>query len=396
MSSTATYTKKSLGHSIKRRAVSLAQAQNTYKQNVVTVNTLINSVLTSSLPTLNQNPPDWSAFTTAYEQANSDALDWVNNVMARLLSVPNEVQSYNTIVTQLLQDAKNQATILVSNPGNAAAKAALTQDLNGLSTQFNIVVTFISGAVTNIQKFQDVLPNMATQLQTIATKSTQDANADQAKIDQLKADIAKLQSDIQSLTASIVALGIADAAALTLGVVATIAAWPFGAVVWLVLGPAVAVATTYIALDAVQIKNDKAKIESDQQQITGITADVATLHILSQTYSSMSAQATQLQQNLQAILTEWQTLESDVNADIADIKAAISDSQAPNYQAVVNDINDAISEWTAAYAQAGALYLDLNVNNAQLGVGMSSSEVQSRLASGVSTSIIEYFNSLSH
>lgn len=394
MSPVSTYTKKSLGGSIRRRAVSLAQAQNTYKQNVVAVNALVTSVLTSSLPTLNQNPPDWASYITAYEQANGDALDWVNNVMARLLNVPDEVQTYNAVITQLLQDAKTQATTLVSNPTNAGAKAALSQDLSGLSGQLNIVVTFISSAVTNIQKFKDKLPDMATQLQAIATKSTQDAKADQAKIDQLNADIAKLQADIKSLTAAIVGLAIADGIALTLGVVTTIAAWPIGALVWFVLGPAVAVATTYIALDAIQIQTDKAKIESDQTQITGITADVATLHVLAKNYANMADQATQLEANLQAILAEWQTLESDVNADIADINAAIADSKTPNYLAVLNDVTEAITEWNSAYIQAGALHLDLQVNNAQLAPGMSQSEVQSRLASGTTVGIIQYYNQL--
>ena len=55
-------------------------------------------------------------------------------------------------------------------------------DLTNLSVQINNVVTFISGAVTKIQSFQNTLPNMPTELQTITTKSTPDANADKAKI----------------------------------------------------------------------------------------------------------------------------------------------------------------------------------------------------------------------
>src|SRR5579871_3112782 len=102
---------KVLSAAFRKNATSLGQAQNTYKQNVAMVNTYIAGVLSSSLPTLNSYPPDWATFVTAYEQAGSDALNWVNNVMARLLDVPGNVQGYNGVISQLLQDAQNQANI---------------------------------------------------------------------------------------------------------------------------------------------------------------------------------------------------------------------------------------------------------------------------------------------
>ena len=385
----------SLAQAIRQRKQTLGDAQNTYKQNVVAVNTLITSVLSSSLPTLNQNPPDWAQFVQAYEQANSDALNWVNTVMSRLLDVPGDVQGYNNIISQLLQDAKTQANTLVGQPNNSAALLALNSDLSGLSGQMNLVVTFIAGAVTAVKNFGDVLPGMATQLQTIATKSAYDANADKAQIAKLNSDIQKLQSDITSLTAAIVGLAIADGIALTLGVVATIAAWPVGALVWLMLGPAVAVATTYIALDAKQIVADKAQISQDQDRITGLTADVATLQVLATNFGTMASQTLVIQANLQAILQEWQTLESDINAAISDIRTAISDTTAKNFTAVVNDVNEAITEWNETYNQAGALTVTLQVNTASLQVGMSQSQVQSTLAGSPTISIIEYYNRVS-
>ena len=381
-----------LAHAIRKNVSSLGDAQNTYKQDVVAVNTLITSVLTSSLPTLNQNPPDWPEFVSAYEQADSVALNWVNTVMARLLDVPDDVQDYNNVISQLLQDAKTQAQALIDNPNNPSALAILNQDLTGLTSQLGLVTTFISGAITAVQNFQDQLPNMAASLQSIATKSANDAHADQAKIDQLNASIAQLQADIKSLTAAIVALSIVDGIALTLGVVITIAAWPFGALAWLMLGPAVAAATTVIALDAIKIQQDKGQIAADQQAITGLTADVATLNVLANNYAGMVTQAQAVEASLQAILVAWQALEADVGAAVTDIQTAISDTTAANFTAVLNDVNEAVTEWNAAYAAAGALHLDLNVNNAQLTLGMSSSEVQAAMAGGQTISIIRYYN----
>lgn len=381
-----------LAKAFNKNAVSLAVAQTSYKQNVVAVNTLVTSVLTSKLPTLNQNPPDWNEFVSAYEKADAGALTWVNNVMARLLNVPDEVRSYNSIITQLLADAKSQGEILVKDPGNKTALGILNTDLDNINSQMSLVVTFITGALNAIKGFKDVLPTMATNLQTIADDSTKAANADQAQIDKLNQDIDNLHAEIKSLTAAIVALGIADGIALTLGVVATIAAFPEGALVWFVLGPAIAVASTYIAIDGLKIKADNAAIKADEAQITGLTADVSTLHILSKNFASMSAQTVEIETNLQAILVEWQSLETDVNAAVTDIKTAITDASSANFGNVVTELDDAITEWAAAYKQAGDLHLDLNVNNAQLTVGMSSADVQATAAKGSTVNIITYYN----
>ncbi|AOJ43555.1 enterotoxin (HBL) [Burkholderia sp. AU33423] len=370
----------------------MSDVQAAYKQSVIFVNTEATGVYSSQLGVLNTLPPDWQDFVTAHQNAQADALDWINNVMARLLTVPASVQNYNGTISAALQDAKLQAQALIANPTNAGAKSALISDLNLVKSQVSLVLAFVSSTLSSLQSYQNKVPDMAQQLQTIANKSSADAGADQKKIDDLNAAIDQLKSDIKSLTAAIVALSIADGIAITLGVVATIAAWPVGALAWLVLGPAVAVATTFIALDAVKIKNDKALIESKQSEITGITQDVAVLQGMAKQYGDFAAQTAEVQSNLENVLAEWQTLDNEVTSAVNDIQAAIADQQAPNYQAVANDLDQAITAWTAAYNQAGSLIIDINVNNAQLSPGMSEQEVQTALAAGRTTDLVTYFN----
>ncbi|WP_445354501.1 enterotoxin (HBL) [Microbulbifer sp. EKSA008] len=386
--------KLSLAKAFKKSAEPIRDTQNTYKQNVVAINTLVTSVLSSSLPTLNQNPPDWSDFVTAYTQANSDALDWVNNVLARLLDVPGEVQSYNSVISQLLQDALSQANILKNDPSNSSALQILKNDLNSITSQLGIVSTFISGAIKAIQGFQDKLPDMATQLQSIADNSVKDSQADEKKIADLKQDIKNLQADIKSLTASIVALGIADATAISLGTVASIVAFPEGLLTWFVMGPVAAVASTFIALDAAKIVADQKSIQDKQAEMDLITADVSTLQMLSQSFGQLAEETQQVEDNLGAVLQEWQTLESDVSGAISDIQTAISDDEGANYTAVINDLNEAVAEWNDAYSQAGSLFIELNVNNADLKIGMSSEQVKSAFSVGSTVGVIQYYNTL--
>lgn len=382
----------SLSHAIRRNASSLADAQTTYKQNVASVDQLMNTVFSSNLPTLQTNPPDWQDFVAAYEAAKTGALSWVNTVSARLHDVPGEVQNFNPVITQLLQDAQQQANTLVNNPSDSQALQILDNDLTLISQQLGLVVTFISGAVTNLQHFQDSLPALAAALQAVADKSAHDAGADQAQIQTLLDDISALQADITSNTAAIVALAITDGIALTIGTVATIALWPVGALVWFVMGPAVAVATYEIAMDAINIENDKKKIEADKSSITGLTADVAALQALAKSYGDMASESAQIETTLQAILAEWLTLESEVNAAITDARTALADAGAANFQAVAADLTDAVTEWNAAYAQAGSLNLDVQVNTAQLSIGMNADQVSATLAAGQTMSFVDYIN----
>ena len=383
-----------LTHAIRNNKPAVASAAKDYKTNVVTVNTYISNVLSSSLPTVMPEPKDWQKYVDAWEKASSDALTWVNQCMARLLSVPQDVENYNPIIENLLGDAIKNTQTLIQTPGDAAALAALKNDLDQIPAQLSLVETFIAGAIKALQNFQDVLPEMATQLENLSELAAADNKADQQQIEQLQSKIKQLQNDIDSLTASIVALGIADAAAISLGVLASIVAFPEGLLTWFVLGPAVAVATTYIVLDAEQIKADKAAIDQCQSQMSQLTAACSVLSTLSTTYGNLATQSQSIQQALKAILSAWQAMAGDIAAAITDAQTALNDTQASNYQAVLADLQGSQSEWQATESQAASLVLDLKVNNAPLTVGMSQSSVGSALQGGTVVSVIEYFNSV--
>lgn len=384
----------SLHHALKSNLSRVGDTATTYKQNVVTVNTYISNVLSSSLPTVPVQPKDWGNYVTAWEAASTSALQWVNQCMARLLEVPQDVQNYNPLITGLLNDAITQTNALISNPGDKAALAALNNDLRAIPGQLQLVESFISGCISALQNFQDQLPSIATNLTTLSNLAIADNQADQQQIATLQKNIQQLQSDIDSLTAAIVGLAIADGIALTLGVVASIVAFPVGLLSWFVLGPAVAVATTYIVLDAKQIEADKALIDQDQSQMSDLTASCSVLSTMSTTYTNLANQSQTIQTALQAVLTEWQILSADVATAITDIQTAVNDTSGANYTAVLTDLQAAQSEWNDADAQAASLAITINVNNAQLQIGMSSDQVGSALATGKTVDLITYFNQL--
>jgi phage host-nuclease inhibitor protein Gam len=382
----------SLATAIGKHTDALGEAQTTYKEDVGVVNTFINAVLSSGLPGIHNPPPDWAEFATAHENAEAAARLWVNEVMARLLSVPKDVARYDDVIAATLANAGAQAGKLVENPNDAAARGLLETDLEVLADTLKLVNVFIQGSVKAVDEFSDTLPTMASELQKIATRSATDAKADIALINELNSSVQELQQDIKDLTKALIGLGVADGVALTLGIIASVVAWPVGLVSWLFLGPVVAVSTTYIVLDSEKIVADKAKIKYDQEQISGLTESVATLQLLATQYQTMVTETSEIETRLGAILAVWQLLETDVNAAIADINAAIAEADAGAYEAVATDIATAAQTWQEADAVAGGLEMKMAVNTASLSLGMSGSELETALAGGESIDLITYFN----
>jgi len=384
----------SLALAIQKNAVPLGSAQAAYKQEVIAVSMQMASVLKSNLPRLNQTPPDFQDYTDALDDAKVGALAWVNDVMARLLGVPGEVRTYQDSVLAFLNNALAQTTTLIENPDDAGAAASLRADLANLQCTLTTVRTVIESTVTAIESFGDRLPRLATDLDSIATKSTADAQVDQQQIDKLNAAIEDLKQTIKKLAGVLAALAIADGLLLTLGVVATIAAFPEGAVVWFFVGPVVAVVTTYLALDAKMIKADKATLNAAEDQLQGLTADVATLQVLSRNFSDLATGTAAIASSLQAVLRMWQNLEDDVVDALVGIKDAITAKTTDNFGGLKADLIAAQFEWNQLYILAGNLHLDLNVNTAVLQLGTSSSQVRAATAKGKVVDIIEYYNML--
>ena len=387
---------------IKQQAPTLAAAQKKYKESVIAVNTQMAGVISSSLPVLLQNPPDWNNYQTAYLAAKGDALDWTNNVLARLLNVPQEVQNYNAVVTAAFADAITQVNKLIANPNDSIARAQLAADLKTIGDpqtgQLQLVKAFIAGAANNIGTFQNKLPGMVTQLQNIADMATKDAGVDQKKIEQLKADVAKMQAEIDRLVGAMVALGIVDATAISLATLASFIEWPIGALVgWLIAAPVIAIATYYLVIDGMEITNLKAKIGSDAQQMSDLEKSVTALHLLTKQFAGLADTTKAIEADVKNILAAWTNLSSEVSNAIAQILAAIANEATSDFGKIKTELTAAQGEWNSAYQQAGDLVLNLVVKqqSTPLQIGMTPAQVKAAVDSAPSIGVLQYYNQAS-
>ena len=353
-----------LAIAIKQHAPAFVAAQKKYKESVIAVNMQMSAVSSSTLPAVLVIPKDWDKYQSLYLQAETAALKWVQAVLTRLLSTPPDVQGYNKVIVNTLTDAITQANTLATNPSNPTARAVLENDLKVIVGQLNNVSGFILGTVNHIQNFQNNLPVLAGQLQQIANLATNDVGVDKAQIEDLKKKVQAWQAEVDRLVAAIVLLGVLDVAAIGVALFFTFAAWPEGAVLWLCAAPVIAFATYYIALDGIKIAQLKAEMDGAASQIKDLTASVAVLHLLSQSYTDLANKTTAIKDDVQNVLAKWQAFAGSITGAVQQIQLAIKNEPSGNFAAIKTELNEALQEWNSVYQQAGDLTLNLVMKQA--------------------------------
>lgn len=377
---------------VRNNVVHLSSASEEYKNNVILVSQYVSGVMNSSLPVLQAPVPDWQTYETAYLSAKSSAMEWVNTVLERLNTVPGNILSYNDTVQRLFNEAIADTDKLIKDPSDKTARDFLLSEINTAIRKMTFFSNEITDVIRTLQSFKETLPQQAADLQTIADAAMQDQRADEKQIKALQQKIDAANDEIKSLTAAIVALGIADGVAVTLGVVAVAAAGPIGMVTWIFLGAAVAVASVYIAIDAAKIKALKAEIEQEQKTMSAFTADVAALANTANVFQQFADQAQAIEDNLQRIVDAWQAVNTELQAVESDLTDASEDYTAEQWQEVKEDLEHAQADWNTFTAGLGQLDIQVLGNTAKLELGMSSEDVEAAVNSGETTDFITYIN----
>ncbi|HEV7503891.1 MAG TPA: hypothetical protein VGS07_03170 [Thermoanaerobaculia bacterium] len=378
-----------LSEAIAKNASNVAAAQLTYQQNVVAVTTAMFAVSQTSLPSLFFPPPNFSDFATALLAAKANALQWTNEVLAKLLDVPDDVANNNQVITQILSTCATFAQQLEQAP-NPEILQALNADLTALSSQLGLMTTFISGALDQVTNFNNLLPTLTGQLNTLLDDFTQQENVDQDQINALQADITQLQSDISQQVQKIVDAAIAIGAALVLGSLADLT--PAGILVGVLVATVVVAAAIGIDLAVSAIESDKAQISADTTQMNEFTQDAAACMTQAGTFNTLVQQMAMVSSSLNAVLQQWTTLQEDINSAVMDVMQTTNDTSTAQFAAVLTDLQAALTEWTSVDQLAVSLKLTMNGTAATVQAGMPPQEVQAIVQSAPTPDIITFLN----
>lgn len=269
---------------------------------------------------------------------NHDLQVWYHALMQALRQDPHQFcQHYAAVNTQFADPQWSERQVTT----NKVAILALKQHIEQKRQQ--------------LIQLQDVVPDLALQLQHISRQAWLDRRQQEQEQQDLHEETERLQQDIRSFQASMTALGLMGGLALIFGAVTTGALWPFGSLVWVVLLPTVLMLLTLWLGDWRKWRDDQHMLRHQQQQIAQLDRQISQQHATLEQYHTWLAQTTAMQQRVGQILAAWHTLESDVGMTLAQLCSVEVEWSRAHPQAAVQHWEDAQLEWRAAYEQIEAL-----------------------------------------
>jgi hypothetical protein len=381
---------KSLSAVLRKHAPTIQASEASYQQDVLDVCNCMSGIMAAALPLLNTLPANWAEIQNSYTQARSDALSWTNEVYGQLASTPHNVETYNTTLSALFDDAVKQADTLVANPNNSTAKTLLTADLTNIQSTLALINIFITSTQNSIDRFgSQTLSDAATSLQLVSYDAYEDYDIDQQKINDLKQQISDLQAEIVELAVEIGINAALVATEVTVGYVWAASLGPAGLIL---IGCSVAASATVIGLDAAKLVADQAALQVAQAELTATEQDATALQTTSDSFTTLANQTTALDTSIAGIASAWQALESDMTTAITDVNQAIVDEETTDFSEVYNDLVAAQAAWNEAYSASQLLYINVQGNPAQLNISMSQTQVSSALGQEPTVDFVHYID----
>jgi hypothetical protein len=377
-------------------AKSGGQLQSEYAKNLLAINNYIVSLASMNIPPMNPSPDHYGDYMKLFANVKASAVTWNNEINVQLLSAPKVTIRSLTTFQLLLDEIIDTAKKLQANPGSAYLNDTITSDIAYAKTGIAPIIKRIEDLEKSMDSFHNDMPEQVKQLKKIAELMLSDKGTDEAQVKKIQADIDDLNSQISSLTAAIVGLGIADAAAISIGAFALFAgAGPIGIAISVFAGIAVAVATTYIALDGIEIKNCKKKIEQDMKDLTQWDAVIIVLQEQSDLFTKLAEEMTALQDNLKLMIQCWKEIENGLNEAEKEILAGGQDYDKKDWESVEKDFQSA-KEKTAEIIENVKSYAITNLEGttAKLTVGMSADEVKAAIDAAETMPITDYIRQL--
>jgi len=375
----------------RRSANAAPTPHDTYVRNYIDVCNYVSAVNQSKLPVLNIPPAHWTEYETCLVDAKTAAIQWVNEIAARLKALPAELINADEDMLKLFNSVIEQCNYLIKDPTDEHARRKLKKNIDYSLADIRDLAEKLDSIIKRMSSFRDTLPEQARNLQRIADLALEDEKVDKRQIEDLKKQVKDIKTEISKLNDEIAALSIALGAAVVLSVVAVVAVGPIGMVSWIFTGAAVAVSATYIAIDSNKIKSLKTKTKALESDMNDYTNDVAALQLTSQTFSELVEKAQAVENNMKYILDIWKALEYDLTKIAKEIENSGVKYNSEDWKAVKSGFEKVIQLWNQFQKEVQLCNLnDMKGNTAKLEIGMNSAEVEKALKNGQDVELIKY------
>lgn len=378
-----TYSEKMfLSNAINRNSSLLLEVLNNYQQEVNYVNTFMLRVYSFDLPKLHFPipPEDAKAFQDCFVNMELVTSKWTKDVFLQLVFVPNNIKSKSDPVSNKLNRAKDLA--IKKDLDN------LKDVLDSLKETFTTVKDLILETKEKVADFQTTqLDTVKTNLDNVVTQTIKDEELNQTEIDKLQSDINAIQDEINSLNKDLIGYAIGLGGSVLLGVITL----PLGPVAWLFFGGAIAALSYAVDLTKKKIKDAENKIAGDEALKDQRKNDMVQLKQYEKSFQDLADEIKILKSSMETVFGAWDVLSDNVITALEDLNKAINATSTPDYELIVQDLDNTIKEWNNITSNAKDVTLDMKFSNAKIEVGMSPDEVEAAIAKSDVVNIVDFY-----
>jgi hypothetical protein len=317
-------------------------------------------VVNTKLPSIPATPAWYTAFQTAFSNAQIHANGWFP-IATNLVSIPNSIVAYGVSFDVSMSTINALIPVLQSDPTNAAALAALRGQIQGMITQVQNFATSAKGINGSIEAFSSNLAADAGVLAAAVTSSTQSQDVDKAGVKQFLADIANLQAEISHWQTVETASAIAAGIGFWLGAVIAIFSLGIGLAFGIVSAAAL-ITTMVIASQKVQAAKDA--VVATNLKMNALTQQAASLAALNVQLNALIALSKATGAQIALVLAVWNEMEAELAQVATDLENCKGDASNLNLAALQLDLNAANRDWKTLLATskviAGIKYNEAN------------------------------------
>lgn len=374
-----------------------------YKAAVSTLLLYSGQVKAYYLPEL-RHSENWPGGTAAYTKTQeewvkttSNLRSWAMNSLGQLTELPPYfIQSGKSTIIPLLGTALADVDALIVDPANKVIKDDLLGNLRYLRGKFTSFSTMSQELIQTLEGQRTQFEQDANQMRAIAASAKQTKGVDLNKIDDLNNDIKTLKNDITSRAWAIAGGSLVTVAGIGMGITAIALAGATGGFSLFLLIPAIIITAggvLVIALNAIEIEKDKAKIAAKTQTLSELEADILLLESMADTLTGFANQVAAMQDALSVIIAPWQVAEDFFNSSIAVIENIQTASQ-DDWRKVKDQLTSVRDAWDKEMLVMEEITLDATVYpDAKLEVGMNEAQVKQALDNSKSKNVVSYLAS---
>lgn len=370
-----------------------------YKKQLLFLDNYAAQVKTYRLPQL-VDPSTWPGGKDAYTKADITWRDtasklkaWSDSTLVDIRSLPIKLikHSNESIIPNIDAD-KKICQILIRDPSNKLAKDDLLNHLNLLSIDFDERSKEITELISDLESESTVFDDNAKIMQNIVNDAMNTSGVDKKKIDDLSAEITKLNDDIYSATWGIIGGAVATLAGIGMCIAGIVLTIPTGGVSLTLLIPGIVIlggGATCVALNSIEIIEDKQLIENDSKAIDNYNLDIVTLDLMSKELNKFSSQLDKLKNALSVVCKPWINARDYFKNAISEINS-IETMNPEDWQKVSDELNDISDNWNTIIEIMNEIKLDNYVCKTNLSIGMSAEDVKKAIDGSDKVSIESY------